>query len=562
MKPDLPATSARIDRRQSCDAGLDLSLRESIDSRADVFWSRRLPWYYCIPAVTAVLMLVLGLCDFSRQTPSVDDADLDAVLTPDDVCSDEAELLQPLDRPVWESPTHGPPLDLAYLPAGVQAYIALRPAEILQHPEGTKTLAALGPLGELVTTTLRSLTGLQPDEIDRAIFGLMDSGGGNPPATALVIHSIHPIAFQNRPPEVGHLFAETVDGVTVYRSRQWTFYLPPAEDSHVLVAVPFGESDRQEIAAWLHDTHSHSVSFPQIELLRRSSDADRQLTLLCLPDFFMNDGGKTFFTGPIVRMKAPLTAFLSDRGGRLPRAALFSAHLTDVDLFLEFRALGAAGEEPLLLAGAYRDRVVNFDNMFGDYLNRLNPYDYGQRLLRRFPRMLELLGSHTVAAADDKQAVIRCYLPAVAAHNLALATQLAVQEVPDEELEGEVRPAGSDAPVTLADKLNRRVTLASPVRRTLDAWVQLLGEEIGVPVEFVSGDLFAEGINKIHEFQLNEHDQPAHLILRKILDQAYPRDRLVYVVHSERNRETLRITTRAGAARRGERLTPDQQLQK
>ena len=48
-------------------------------------------------------------------------------------------------RTLWASPTSGKPLDLAFLPPGCQIFFALRPADLLSHPEGEKVLAAVGP---------------------------------------------------------------------------------------------------------------------------------------------------------------------------------------------------------------------------------------------------------------------------------------------------------------------------------------------------------------------------------------------------------------------------------
>ncbi len=60
---------------------------------------------------------------------------------------------------LWVSPTHGPPLDLAYLPPGVEIILALRPAELLAHPEGEKVIAALGPWAEAASQSIEATSG-------------------------------------------------------------------------------------------------------------------------------------------------------------------------------------------------------------------------------------------------------------------------------------------------------------------------------------------------------------------------------------------------------------------
>ena len=66
-----------------------------------------------------------------------------------------------VDGDVWQSPTHGEPLDLRYFPVGVQMFLALRPAELLAHPEGPHVLAALGPSGFLVNIARGSVVDTQ-----------------------------------------------------------------------------------------------------------------------------------------------------------------------------------------------------------------------------------------------------------------------------------------------------------------------------------------------------------------------------------------------------------------
>ena len=91
---------------------------------------------------------------------------------------------------------------------------------------------------------------------------------------------------------------------------------------------------------------------------------------------------------------------------------------------------------------------------------------------------------------------------------------------------------------------------------TLEKSIQMISEEIGVPMEILGGDLQLEGITKNQSFALDERDKPAEAILRVILAKANPDGKLVYVVRSEEGRESIKITTRAAVAKRGETLPP------
>ncbi|MGE0606392.1 MAG: serine/threonine protein kinase [Pirellulales bacterium] len=478
---------------------------------------------------------------------------------PDAAQSDPStERLMALDEDVWRSPTHGQPLDLAYFPSGVKAYIALRPAEILKHEQGSLVLSSLGPAGELLRDTLKSMSGLPPENIEQATLGLVDSLGDRPPSLALVVHSLVPVdeearAAWNSPEE------ETIADTKVYLGGDNTYLLPDNDDDKLLVV--WGMKDAEKLTEWLEGIKAGPIVFPNFELIARSTDRDRHVTILFQPDFFTFGGGKDVFTGPAARMKGPLMSFLMETSGALPRAAVASAHL-DEDLFLEFMAYGTAADEPLLVAKAYRDRVGDFGNSFETYMARLTPHDYGQRVLIRFPRMLQQMGYHTVAATDEKQklSIVRCYLPALAAHNLALATQLAVLEAPG----GAVAVAstgGGNTPKTVADKLKMKITLSFP-RNTLEKCMELFAEEIGAPVEIIGGDLQLDGITKNQSFGLDEKDQPALDILKKVMLQANKDGKLVYQIKEKDGQETLFITTRAAVEKRKEKLTPDQELPK
>ena len=55
------------------------------------------------------------------------------------------ELIDDDGQTLWASPTSGPPLNLGHLPAGAEAILVLRPAELVASVEGAKMLEAIGP---------------------------------------------------------------------------------------------------------------------------------------------------------------------------------------------------------------------------------------------------------------------------------------------------------------------------------------------------------------------------------------------------------------------------------
>jgi hypothetical protein len=87
----------------------------------------------------------------------------------------------------------------------------------------------------------------------------------------------------------------------------------------------------------------------------------------------------------------------------------------------------------------------------------------------------------------------------------------------------------------------------------------MLLNDAEIKYEIVGGDLQLEGITKNQSFGLDEKDKTVGEILRKIMLLANPDGKLVYVIKPAQpgGPETLFITTRAAAAKRGDKLPPE-----
>ena len=83
-------------------------------------------------------------------------------------------------------------------------------------------------------------------------------------------------------------------------------------------------------------------------------------------------------------------------------------------------------------------------------------------------------------------------------------------------------------------------------------------------VEILGGDLQLEGITKNQSFGLDERNRPAGEILRKIMLQANPDGKLVYIVKPRvpGGEEMLFITTRKAVEKRGDKLPPELIIEK
>jgi hypothetical protein len=214
-----------------------------------------------------------------------------------------------------------------------------------------------------------------------------------------------------------------------------------------------------------------------------------------------------------------------------------------------------------------------------DYVVGLDPHPYGRRIIARFPAMIRKLAAYTRSGVEEEQAVLRCYLPAVAAHNLLLGAELALVEATraggskDVESLSNSTVAEATAPSNVAGgwneanvdaRMRQNVSLAFP-RDTLEAALQQLSREVGVTIVIDGASLQAEGITKNQSFGIDMANRPAEQILAEILRLANPdqsvsgpgdaRQKLVYVVAREPGKpQQIVVTTRAGAAARGDTL--------
>ena len=190
----------------------------------------------------------------------------------------------------------------------------------------------------------------------------------------------------------------------------------------------------------------------------------------------------------------------------------------------------------------------------------MQPSKYSTKVLANFPYQAEALEEHTLVGVVDKQVVLRSYLPAAAAPNLMLGTYLSLLESYSGPAVGTVAgkaAAAQDKPLTATEALKKKITISFP-RNTLEVSMQLIQDEIKVPIKIMGPDLQIEGITKnqsLNDFA--EKDKPAIDILLKILKQANPDGKLIYVIKKVDGKEEIWLTTRVAAAARKDELTPD-----
>ncbi len=425
--------------------------------------------------------------------------------------------------------------------------LVVHPARIIGRPNSGDLLPALGPWGDDAQQWLKKLTGLDLAQIDQVTLVLHDTGAGPPVATYL-IRTHDKLTADARLAAWGNPTAAKEGEQTFYEGKPSSYYLPAKEGGRLLVVGPAAQ-----IREVIQSAGNPPALSRHIEAILPLTDAERDVTLVFVPAYLFGEG-EAALTGPLSGLKQPLSGFFGDDA----RAAIFSMHFLG-DFFLELRLLGAASSDPEALSSQFASRVRRTPDLLEDYLASLDKHPYGRKILGRFPEWMRLVADETRNDVEDDQPILRCYLPLLAAPNLLMATDLALSERPGQT----AAPAGGDSPKTpqtVAERLKKKTTLSFP-RDTLEKALQLLFDDVGVKYQILGADMQLEGITKNQSFGLDERDKPADEILRKIMLLANPDGKLVYVVKSAPagGPEMVFITTRAAAAKRGDKLPPELQ---
>ncbi len=411
---------------------------------------------------------------------------------------------------------------------------------MLTNPESAKLLDALGPAGKAAQSHWRESLGVDWAGIEQWIAAVVPGEDGAP-RTAYCLSLREPIAETSLPQSWGQPAAATHASRRFWKGAELAYYLPEAKAGRMVAIGP------QELVLEIIERDAEPLLRKGLEDLVRTSDESRHFTLIVAPSYLLTDG-KSLLEGDLRKLREPLAEFFDMR---VPAVAV-SAQFGEA-LFLELRMVAPADVPADSLAAQARGRLDEASRRVDQYVASLSPGPYGRQIVNRFPLMVQTACNYTRSGAEGRQALLRCYLPDVAGHNLLLGAELALAETSQ---------SSSGAPVVAANgpkldqgggvqaALARQISLSFP-RDTLEHCFEIMAEELGVPIVILGSDLQLEGITKNQSFGLDERERPASEILAKVLKLANPDGKLVYVVKpDDAGQETIFITTRAAAAKR------------
>ena len=464
---------------------------------------------------------------------------------------------------LWASPTSGAPISLAYVPAGTQCLIHLRPAAIAAHPEGERVLAALGPWGEAMLARLHTIVGAEPAEIATLLVSITVNRAGELEATLRVEFAAPLNGTMNdsgmNDAELARRFpaaSSTEQGDVTVRTIEGRGYFLVAEPRPALVIAPSAI-----VGELIASAGEEPPLVRDVEALAEQTDDERDATLIVAPKFLQASGNEL-----LTADAAPLHDALEWLVGNDATAIAVSLDWGD-DFFVELRATPALNVPPRRLAAKLRERVAAMPAAVEEIVLASPWHPYGRKVLARLPGMLRTLARYTRASEVDREGIVRVYLPTGAGHNLLLASELLLTQPRDAQGDEVIASAVPKAPATIDDKLFATTSL-SFTKESLEQAVALLADDIGVEIVIAGGDLQLDGITKNQSLGLDLRDRPAAEILLEILLRANPdrtaegpadsRQKLVYTIESAADGGPGRIivTTRTAAEKRGDRFPP------
>ncbi len=419
---------------------------------------------------------------------------------------------------LWESPTTGAAVDFSSLPLSPKMLISLRPAELLEDPEGERVLKSLGPEFSSKLERLKSRSGLDFENIEQLIISLHtnESFEYEP---YFVVKTPSPVApdrmlqLWNGPAlsslENGQEIYESKDGSTAFYVLHGRQSQPvdsgsvdeaePNETKKAVASSPitrFAFGNKALIREVALAAGSNVISGSLLKLSQRT-DSDRHFNMLFLRNGLFNDEGQKMMGEQMGAFNRELRVMIPDdvRGG------LVSLHIDSGNYFEIMLDRNFDLKAPDLKQ-IMKDETRTRRDLLMQFVSRIPPNAYWDQVRFRYASMLTDFNKNLRWNVENGEVVANCWLPPMAAHNLLAASELVIT----------FASGGSDSavpaksgPKSLEEllALKRDLNIANPpdlnvLMADLQSEVQ---DDLGkLPFAFnirlIGGDLEADGITK------------------------------------------------------------------
>ena len=460
---------------------------------------------------------------------------------------------------LWQSPTSGEGVSLAWSPPAGQLFIVIQVEELLKSPVADDILKSLGPAFQKHLSTWEATTGFKLQDIKQLVLSWRDEEGVAFPTASTVVHLKAEATTQQILETLGNPSAEETEHGTLYQASTGS-YLVPKSGGLFVMGTKSAMTDALELAG------NPPLIRRTLTQLIKQSDTDRHLTILFAPSFLSTTlfrDGHEFYFGEPSKIRDPLQWLLGDE----LEAAMVSLHFDSV-LYIEARMTAGLTVDKRALVTQLRDRMGDLHDKIEAHMVALNPSAYWRALAFRFPAMVAFLHEQTRIQIEDKTPVLNIALPIQAAANLIIASELSLASEPG---------AGSVAvnnepmtPKTIEEVLQYPFSVDIP-QQDLNLAIADIANEVrssltGLPFNFqlniAGNDLMQDGITRnqaIRDFTMK--DKPLADVLTGIVMKAnpdptvtspsMPNQKLIWLITTDPNdpgNKIILITTRKAAA--------------
>lgn len=317
---------------------------------------------------------------------------------------------------LWESPTQGKSLPIAYLANDPIVIIDVKPNAVLKSEDGQLLVRALGPDFQDRLDEWQNLSGLAFDQAKHVRFSLHDVDGK--PQVCIYVELLKATELSKLAESWGVASAALPKEPLKPAAGKldWSYATVKSEGTNVR---EFLMGSAKLVAEACENTEKPAtISLPLRQLVQHA-DGDRHFNMVFAG--VLLDGAATphLLPGSLDLGRLAVSDFL----GTGVQAGSFSFHL-DQELFVELQLKGDVSRPGEVLAADIGDGLTQAQSKMEMAVSALSGGSYWEVVRLRYVNWFRELITNTRVSTEDKLMIANCWLPSAAAHNIAAATEV------------------------------------------------------------------------------------------------------------------------------------------
>ena len=477
---------------------------------------------------------------------------------------------------LWESPTTGPPLNVAGLPAAPDFLCSWRPASLMADEHAARFLKALGPNFEDLLSTWQNQFPLPLEQVERFLLSFhSDSNHRYAPFVVVELASPQSVdqLLQQLPPS--QQLADPDSDILLYERQGLWYYFESLEQSSPTSPTSSETETVQRILVGPQSLITQSAAQAGVNLIRgtmaklvQASDQDRDINLLLLPPALLSEECESLFQGPYRSWRRQLYLLFDED----TQGAALSLHF-DQGNYFELQLQHTANQKPSERLQAWQQRIRSIRDQMIAQVAEQPTTPYWETLQARFDSMMIEWARETRCGLEEKRVVANTWLPPMAFHNFAAVAELStLGSLAGSSTTPDSPPVSTPANLAelLAAKRDLKITSKPDLVNLLDALVEEIKTDFPelsfeFKIQTIGSDLREAGITQNQRLgTLDIQQRSLAEILTEVVFQANPdknaqgprdpRCKLVWLVGEDPNAPDtpiILITTRAAAQNKG-----------